>query len=257
MEEPIKATGAKIVTLDMPSIDKGTDEGKLMKYMQYIYANYEAKTIFQRANNGKINRLKNGFRPFGKPPLWYIRERSWPKNYEDVIDESKANIIKEGLELFADVLIESQADLWRFWNQRGLTMNSGKALQKTFTEKQLQMHRLFYYAWHIFYLERGVEEPIPWKLAWIISLETAYAIVKNMQQVHKKNKRLLTNSNKMSDEHALRGVITFPHCHRKFTSRNTSKYRMKDGIKMKKLYPYYRSANPKCTEKNIMLRIPY
>ena len=69
MEEPIKATGAKIVTLDMPSIDKGTDEGKLMKYMQYIYANYEAKTIFQRANNGKINRLKNGFRPFGKPPL--------------------------------------------------------------------------------------------------------------------------------------------------------------------------------------------
>jgi len=53
----------------MPSNDEGTDEGILMKYMQYIYANYEAKKIFQRANNGKINRLKNGFRPFGKPPL--------------------------------------------------------------------------------------------------------------------------------------------------------------------------------------------
>lgn len=249
MEEPIKKTWAKIITLDMPTLDDSTDEGQLMKYMQYIYANYEAKKIYQRWHNGKVNRLKSGYRPFGKPPLWYIRQRHWRKNYEDLIHEWKWKLIKEGLKLFARDVIVSQADLWRFRCKRGLTMNNWKKLQKTFIEKQLQLHRLFYYAGHIFYPERWVNEPIPWKQAWLISLETAYMIVEKIQVIHSKHKRISTNMNKMTDENPLRGVVICPYCNRKFTSWNTSKYRMKDGVRIKKLYPYYGCANSNCEDR--------
>gem|GEM_PF-2601513 len=53
----------------------------------------------------------------------------------------------------------------------------------------------------------------------------------------------------MTEEHPLRGVISCPNCNRMFTSWTTTKSRMKDGVKIKKLYPYYGCANPNCDKK--------
>ncbi len=38
MEESIKSTGVKIVSLDMPGIDESTDEGHFFKTLTYAFA---------------------------------------------------------------------------------------------------------------------------------------------------------------------------------------------------------------------------
>jgi len=53
----------------------------------------------------------------------------------------------------------------------------------------------------------------------------------------------------MTDDNPLRGVVECGVCKRKFTSRNTSKYRVKNGEKIKKLHPYYGCANPDCSDR--------
>ena len=248
MEEAIKSTGVKIISLDMPGIDESTDEGHLFKTLTYAIAWYERKKIKKRVYNGKISRLKNGFRPFSYVPVWYIRVREWPKSYYDAIDEVKWPLVKQGLELFARNVIITQADLRRFRDKKGLRTNVKNAikLHKTFPEKQLQLHRLFYYAWHIYYPERGVNEPFPAKHEGLISLRTVYAIIEKVQKLHKWTKAPKIKTSKMTDADPLRGVVICPYCDRRFTSRNTNKYRMKGGERIKKVYPYYGCANPHC-----------
>jgi len=56
-------------------------------------------------------------------------------------------------------------------------------------------------------------------------------------------------THKMTNEHPLRGVVACPYCERKFTSWNTSKYRIKNDKRIKKLYPYYGCANPNCKKR--------
>jgi len=153
LEERIKSYGVEIIKVDSPWLDESTDEGHLFKTIQYAVAGYERKKIAKRASNWKINRIKSGYRPFPQPPVGYIRKRDWVKNYNDVIDQSKWPILQEGLELFANNVIQTQADLWRFRDKKWLRTNRKGAttLQRTFPEKVLQLHRLFYYAWYIFY----------------------------------------------------------------------------------------------------------
>ena len=232
-------------------MDESTDEGHLFKTIQYAVAWYERKKIAKRASNGKVNRIKSGYRPFPQPPVGYTRVRSWPKNYNDEIDQSKWPLIQEWLELFASNVIQTQADLRRFRDKKWLRTNRAwsTTLQRTFPEKVLQLHRLFYYAWYIFYPDRWINEPIEWKHIWLISLPTAYSIVKKLQKVHKSHNRKQSSLQKMTDENPLRWAVMCPHCKRKFTSRNTTKYRMKDWEKIKKIYPYYGCANPNCADK--------
>lgn len=251
MEASIKATWVKIVSLDMPWIDENTDEGHLFKTISYAIAGYERKKIRKRAHNGKIGRMKNGFRPFNDAPVGYLRLREWAKNYQDSIDSEKWPIIKQGLEMFANDILLTQADLWRFRVAKGLRTNAknAKTLPRTFPEKVLQLHRLFYYTWHIYYPKWGITAPIIAQHQGLISLSTAYLIIEKIQKLHKGSKRSPLKTNKMTKEDPLRGVVICPYCNRRFTSWNTSKYRMKEGVRLKKLYPYYWCANPNCDKK--------
>ena len=70
-------------------MDDTTDEGHLFKTISYAIAGYERKKIVQRANNGRLSRMKNGFWPFASPPLGYIRERLSARDYVDKIDPIK------------------------------------------------------------------------------------------------------------------------------------------------------------------------
>ena len=110
------------------------------------------------------------------------------------------------MELFAANVIITQADLWRFRDEKGLRTNGKNAtrLHKTFPEKQLQLHRLFYYAGHIYYPEWGVNEPFPAKHEALISLRTVYAIIEKIQKVYNGNKAPKIKTSKMTDADPLR-----------------------------------------------------
>ncbi len=78
-------------------------------------------------------------------------------------DEFKANIIAEGLELFARNVLITRTDLLDFFRDKGLTTNEknfkGK-LWTSFIEKTFLLHRLFFYAGYIFYPDWDINEPI-------------------------------------------------------------------------------------------------
>jgi hypothetical protein len=153
MEARVKQYWVKIIRLDSTWIDEETDEWELVKTIHYAVASYEVKRIAKRAFNWRIESLEKWWRPFPKPPTWYIREYEW-KKYHDIIDEEKWPLIAKWLELYADNIIASDADLRRFWQEQWLsaTYNWWKTkLQRTFVEKSLKLVRLLFYTWYIIY----------------------------------------------------------------------------------------------------------
>lgn len=248
IEAEIESYWVKIIKLDSPTLDNWTDEGQLLNQIQYVIAWYERKKIARRASDWRRNRLLNGFRPFPSPPLWYIRDRISVKDYQDLIDEDKWPLIKKGLEMYANNVILTDADLWRFWNKNGLLTNTKWAtkLQRTFIEKTMQLHRILFYAWYIIFPERWVDEPIEGQQEWLISLSTAHKIIKKQQWRKTSTNKVQSGSNRMSDAHPMRWVITCLWCKRKFTSRNTSKKIWPEWNKKKVLYPYYWCNNRDC-----------
>lgn len=252
LEEQIKSFWVEIVKVNSANIDDNTHEWTLLKTIQYAIAGFERKQIALRAYNGRVNRLMNGYWPFIRPPVGYLRKKLSKKDYQDYIDPAKWPIIREGLELFANDVLLSQADLRAFWNKKGLRTNAANAkkLWRTFPEKVLQLHRLFYYAWYIIYPDRWVKEPVEWKHEGLITISTAYKIISKLQRIHKGSKaKRYIDSAKMSQEHPLRGAIICVGCKRKFTSWNTNKYVTKWATRYKKVYPYYWCGTTWCPER--------
>jgi len=89
LEEQIKSYGVEIIKVDSPNINEETHEGTLFKTIQYAIAGYERKKIAMRAHNGRVNRLMNGYRPFFRPPVGYIRKRISKRDYIDEIDPER------------------------------------------------------------------------------------------------------------------------------------------------------------------------
>ena len=251
LEKRITTLGVKIVKVDSPWVDEESDVWQLLKTIQYGVASFERKKITARSFNGKLNRLKSGFRPMPFPPVGYLRERKGTKNYQDIIDPIKGPIIKEGLELFATDVIDTQADLWRFLDKKWLRTNAKKntRLRKTAPEKMLQLHRLFYYAGYLFYPKRGVESPIEGQHRGMITLDTVHKIIKKLQKVHTVYPNAKRSLQQMTDEFPLKGAIVCGECGRTYTWWTTTRYRMKNWKRVCKKYPYYGCANPNCSER--------
>ena len=202
---------------------------------------YERKKITRMMKNGRRNRLLDGYRPFGKLPLGYRRKRLSEKEYIDFVDPEKGHIVKSGLELYANDILPTHTDLRKYRDEKGLKANGNNSttLYRSFVAKLLQLHRIIFYAGYIIYPDRGIDEPIKGKHEGLISLDTAYRIIEKQQKINGNTNKKKVKCLKMSDEHPLRGVITCPFCERKFTSRNTRKYRVKNGNKVCTSYPYY------------------
>lgn len=251
IEAEIKSHWVDIIRLDAPSIDDSTDEWHLFKTIQYAVAWYERKKIARRASDGRRNRLLEWYRPFPQVPVGYIRNHLSKRDYQDELDEVKWPIIKKGLEMYANNVILTDADLWRYWEKEGLLTNAKwvKKLHRTFVEKTMQLHRILYYAWYIIYPERWVNEAMEWRHEGLISLSTAHKVIQKQQAKHKWTNKVQSVSKRMSDEHPMRWVITCPWCKRKFTSRNTSKLVGEKWNKKKTLYPYYGCNNKECEQR--------
>jgi len=63
------------------------------------------------------------------------------------MNKSKAHILKEWIELFANDIISTQAELLRFFEEQGLKMDNDKPLQHSFVDHMFCLHRLFFLAW--------------------------------------------------------------------------------------------------------------
>lgn len=74
LEQNIESLGVKIVTVNNKR-DTETDEGKFLHTIQYAIAGLERRKILRRTMNGRLSSMKNGSRPFPKPPLGYLREK--------------------------------------------------------------------------------------------------------------------------------------------------------------------------------------
>jgi DNA invertase Pin-like site-specific DNA recombinase len=74
MENRIKQYGVEIVDIT-GGIKDDTDEGQLMKNIQYLFAGYDRKMIMKKCRNGIRARLMDGYRAFGEVPMGYIRRK--------------------------------------------------------------------------------------------------------------------------------------------------------------------------------------
>lgn len=191
--------------------------------------------------NGRLSSMKNGWRPFPKPPLGYRREKLSDTNwYIDVIDEEKWSFIKEGLELYAYNPMFSQSQLHKYWVDKGIQPSpSSKRLYFSIIEKTFNDYRLYFYAGYIYYPEWGLDVPVKWKHKALISLETAKMIMEKERYKTKKIKS--SNIDENLELHPLKGMITCSSCGRKLGCYAS---RWNGGV-----YCYYTCNNKYCTDR--------
>ena len=235
LEKSIKQYGVEIIDI-LGGIKDDTDEGQLMKVIQYAFAGYERNMIKKKCQNGKRARLLEWYRPFCEVPLGYKREKLGNKWYSDEIDRDVANILKSGLEIFASDPTMGQAELHKYLIDKWLSKVTGKKIWKSYLEKMFQLHRLYYYAGYIIYPALWINELIEWKHTGFIDLSTAEMIRKKLQKGGKGSRK-----QKESDEFLLKGLITCRGCGRKLTWWTTTK---SNGKK----YSYYGCQCEKCPE---------
>ena len=110
-------------------------------------------------------------------PVWYKRivTKEWEKEIKILIlDEEKAPILKEWLELFWNWVLLSKQNLYDYLEERWLKSNSKVnktwKLHHSILDKILLPRKLYVYAGYITYPEMGVNEPVKAILPYIIML---------------------------------------------------------------------------------------
>ena len=234
----IEATWAKIVTT-LEYRDTSTDEGKLMDDIKFSLARYERKKILKRCKNGMVSLGLSGWWPFGKVAVWYYKT-GVKKNAIIHIDEPKAKIISTWLELFANDVLITNADLLNFFKWQWLTTNAkaktGK-LYMSFIEKTFTLHRIFCYGWYFLYPDWWINEPIKGRRPWIISLDVVLKIIRKLQR--DSVLRTVPRRTDMTESFPLRWIVLCPSCWRRLTSWYSKS-------KTGKLHPYYWCSNKFC-----------
>lgn len=240
LEQNIEGVGVKIITVNNKR-DIETDEGKFLHTIQYAIAGLERRKILRRTMNGRLSSMKNGWRPFPRPPLGYCREKLSDSNwYIDVIDEQKWAIIKEGLELYAYNPMFSQSQLYNYRIDKWIKPSEKSSrLYFSIIEKTFYHYRLYFYAWYIYYPEWGIDVPLKWKHEPLISLDTAEKILEKENQKPKKIKA--SNIDENLELHPLKGMITCTSCGRKLGCY-ASKWN--GGV-----YFYYSCSNKYCDDR--------
>lgn len=242
LEQDIEALGVKIITVNNKR-DTETDEGKFLHTIQYAIAGLERRKILRRTMNGKLSSLKNGWRPFGNPPVGYLRERNKDcKGYIDRIDMVKWPLIREGLELYAYGSEYTKSQLHQFRSEKWLLTSTSKGkLYISFIEKVFAVYRLYFYAGYIYYPERGIDTPILWKQDALISLDVVERILKKEMDRSRIKRKKSPNFNTDLQAHPLKGFIACTECGRKLGCY-ASKWN--GGV-----YHYYTCGNKYCNSR--------
>ena len=90
-----------------------------------IRAKHERLQTRERSMNGTTSKLYNGIWTFSVPSGYERRHIKNGRKTEKILEwkHPEAEIIKEGLELFAEGLVTNNTQLLHFFNERSLTSN--------------------------------------------------------------------------------------------------------------------------------------
>lgn len=196
----------------MYPIDTESSIGILQEQMLYSFAAFERRNIVAKSKTGMRMRLLDGYRPFAILPAGYKRE--WEgKNKKIIFEKFKSSILKEALEMYANGVILSDSWFYKYLSDKWFTSNTNKNIHPSIVHTIFSDHRLYFYAWFLYYPPRELDKPILWKQPALISLETMEKI-KNRRA----NSGLIGKTKDGQDsEFPLKELIKCPECHRKIT----------------------------------------
>lgn len=238
LESKILSTGVQIV-FSFGNISTGTDDGDFLTKIKYIVASDERKKINKRMMSSKIDRAKMGHRPMPCVPVWYekIQEKG-QKRIE--IDPIKWPLMKKGLEMFANNILNSHDDLFHYWKKDWLTTSDKKwKLYYSFVWKTFNIQRLYFYAGMIIVPKRWIDEPIEAMHPPLITFDTFLKLVQKIWGNKTKNRKTKSIPD---DSFILRGCIKCPECEYSYTTRHSKNARWI-------LYPYYWCSNKLCKKR--------
>lgn len=147
-------------------------------------------------------------------------------------DRKQAELIKKGIEGFANNTLLEQHDLLNFWIRNDLKMRKGETIQYLEQVKRLLTEMIYtgfieYAKWDIG-LKKGYHEPL-------ISLETYYMV----QEKISINGRMKFKMHTYDKDFPLRGYVLCSCCNQKITASFSTG---RNGTK----YPNYRCNNRAC-----------
>lgn len=239
----IRGNLSEIIYVLQP-IDSSTDEWQLIKYIQYVYANYERKKIAKRTINAIRGRVLQWYRPFWSIPVWYIR--IWKgKNREIIPDPEKAKYVKIALTKYATWVFINKAQVLDYLIQTWAKKKAKKTgkVYASYWEQFFDPIALYFYAWFVIYPKWEINEPIEWKHKWIISMDVLHKILqKNKESKRWKYIDIKEARSDFDENFPLRGLVACQCCWRKYTGR-ASKW------KSWKYFYYYWCQNKNCLDK--------
>ena len=245
IQNKIESTWVEIIlTSSWMNITKTNSSQEMMSDMYRIRAKQERNNIRERSLIWSINKLKLWERIF-TPPAWYERiyeKENWKTERRLMKKEPYASILKEWLELFANGVIESKADLTRFFNEKGLKSNfhwkKDKELPSTFVDKLLTIEKLYFYSGFIFYPNEPYEITTPVEAIHepIINLSTMWKILDRIKFKWIKKSWWISEK---SELFPLRWLILCPYCHFHMTWWGSR-------WKLWKIYHYYGCNRKDC-----------
>ena len=180
----------EIREMDVKFVNANFEDTPTWKFVELVMA-WNAQ-LFREQNRERVisrqtARLLDWYRPFN-PPCWYktIQAPEWWKLL--MIDESKAFILKEWIEGYANWVFSSLPEVWKFRERKWLIIakkwNKVKPIHRSTVWRILNN---ILYTWHIEYqivtrykdwrIKHSRDIPLrEWKHEWIITLETYYKV---------------------------------------------------------------------------------
>ena len=205
---------AKLFSLKQKIED--TPEGKMLQSITMSVKQYERENNGRRTKDRQRQRLLWGYWCWS-PMQGYEFEKD-PKGWRILkLVPNDAQIIKEGLELFADWVLLNPVRLKDFYNERGLISRQGNKICKSFVELLLKKDSLLFYAWYIdfpswdVHMAKAMHPPI-------ISLSTVAKITERLTT--KTQYKTYTESD-IARELPLRWSLCCEHCKHPMTGAPT------------------------------------
>ena len=204
-------------------------EGWYMSYsLKAIMDAMESRRWKQRVRYWIRWKILEWYWPFAEVPVWYKRivTKEWEKEIKILIlDEEKAPILKEWLELFWNWVLLSKQNLYDYLEERWLKSNSKVnktwKLHHSILDKILLPRKLYVYAGYITYPEMGVNEPVKARHEPIISLDTLHKIMLRLKKYEKWPDYKLKKYDGDYAEYPLKRILSCPLCWNHVTKRKS------------------------------------
>jgi len=250
MKKRIEATWVDIITTSSGmNISSTNSNDSFMTDLNIIRAKMESIQIGERSKNGTLAKLYSGHWTF-HPPVGYERIHiKADKKTEKIIQlqEPKATIVKEGLEMFANGVFQNNSQLLKYFNEKMLESNHHSPkpwkLDLMFIKRMFNIEKLYFYAGFILYPRYDITKPIEAVHQPIITLSTAHKIIK---RIGAKGKLKFWPRKDSNDLYPLRGLVSCPHCDYPMTARTSKGAMFK---KTGKVYNYYGCNRKDCRQK--------